>query len=392
MVAFRGRPGRTMAPQRPASAGAGLPGRTIPHSARAPGPFPPRRPPQSSRLSPRPGLPAGPRLGGTIAPGDGEGGCCPQGGPGQPPAPPGRSRCAPGGTPGTGPGCALRPPPPPRSRAPPGAQRPRVGHAAGAPSPPRETKPAPRWGCGGGCPNTPSPLTMVRAAAPGRPPVRSGAAGKRLWGGHGRGPFHSTGHPPAPPSLLPPSAAQALGAGPGPPPGGAGGVRVRVRVSCLPPPRPGLGAAAALRTVLRPRDRAEAGCLGRGGGTHTLVRAPAPLVAAERWGGQGAARTGRCGRRELRDRSSCWQTRGRGSSAPTSSASASLLSALPLCSRRPPRLVPLPALDAVPGGLRGSRLLPPPLFAFRLPDALCFARFPLPLYPSRGCRLPCSPR
>lgn len=53
----------------------------------------------------------------------------------------------------------------------------------------------------------PAPLTMVRAAAPGRPPVRSGAAGKRLWGGHGRRSFHSPGaRPPPRAGLSPPRA------------------------------------------------------------------------------------------------------------------------------------------------------------------------------------------
>lgn len=80
--------------------------------------------------------------------------------------------------------------------------------------------PNPRPG-GAAAPVPPPPLTMVRAAAPGRPPVRSGAAGKRLWGGRGRGPFHSTGAPPRHRRLRPWPRRRggSGGAGPGPPPG-----------------------------------------------------------------------------------------------------------------------------------------------------------------------------
>lgn len=339
-------------------------------------PFSPRPrpvpPPPSPTKLPLVSAPRAPR--GTAARGNDRSrqrrrGLLPPGRPGTTPRPPGTEPLRTRGDPGDR--SRLRPATTtaPRRRAPSGAQRPRVGHAAGAPSPPRETKPAPRWGCGGGCPNTPSPLTMVRAAAPGRPPVRSGAAGKRLWGGHGRGPFHSTGHPPAPPSLLPPSAAQALGAGPGPPPGGAGGVRVRVRVSCLPPPpRPGLGAAAALRTVLRRRDRAEAGCLRRGvwggGGGHTRLSA-LPPHSWPRSGGEGRGRRGPAGAGD----ESC------GTGAPVGKPAAAarqplLLLLLPrssplfpfalgvlLASFLSPLLTPSPVVFAVPGCCRRRFLL-----------------------------------
>lgn len=148
MVAFRGRPGRTMAPQRPASAGAGLPGRTIPHSARAPGPFPPRRPPQSSRLSPRPGLPAGPRLGGTIAPGDGEGGCCPRAARDNPPPPRDGAAAHPGGPRGPVPAAPCdhhRPPAPGTLRGSAPTGRPRRRRSL--PAPGNETRaPVGVWG------------------------------------------------------------------------------------------------------------------------------------------------------------------------------------------------------------------------------------------------------
>lgn len=109
-------------------------------------------------------------------------------------------------------------------------------------------------------PIPPAPLTMVRAAAPGRPPVRSGAARKRLWGGRDRGSFHSPGTRPPP------------RAGPNPPRGGEGGPGAQ------PPAPPGRGRA-------RPGDAAGTVlCCGGAGAAKRGIRgggssAPSTAVA-----------------------------------------------------------------------------------------------------------------